>query len=47
MSDAVKEARKLLEDRRRELRSELREIETALRRMGGKRLGRPPAKKGA
>jgi hypothetical protein len=44
MSDSVKEARKLLEDRRRELREELRRVEGALRGLGAKRRGRPPKK---
>ena len=40
-SQAVTDARKLLEVRRRELRGELRQVEAALKGLGGKRRGRP------
>jgi hypothetical protein len=41
MSEAVNEARRLLQARQRELRNELRQVETALKHMGVRRSGRP------
>jgi hypothetical protein len=41
MSEAVHEARRLLEARQRELRNELRQVEAALKAMGVRRRGRP------
>ena len=41
-SQAITEVRRLLETRQRELKAELREIETALKGLGARRRGRKP-----
>ena len=44
-SQAITEVRRLLETRQRELKAELREIETALKGLGPRRRGRKPGPK--